>query len=83
MAREQRLVCVWGQRVGFDAPLLRVPPPGEDLPLPKPCSTQEVGAVCEQGLLRAHHVFHPGRQGLRFSSPKPPLWGFLHEGGGE
>lgn len=39
----------------------------------------EVGAlVGKQGLLRVQHVFHPGRQGLRFSSPKSPLWGFLH-----
>ena len=39
----------------------------------------EVGApVRKQGLLGVEHVFHPGRQGFRFSSPKPPLRGFLH-----
>lgn len=69
--------------MGSDAPLLWVAPPGEALPPWKARSTWEVGAVCEQGLLWAQHVFHPGTQGLGFSSPKPPLWGFLHEGGGE
>lgn len=69
--------------MGFDASLLWVAPPGEDLPPRKARSTWAVGAVCKQGLLRVQHVFHPGRQGLRLPFPKSPLWGFLHEGGGE
>jgi len=39
----------------------------------------EVGALTgARGLPSAQHVFHPGGHGLGFSSPKSPLWGFLH-----
>lgn len=78
---ETGLRLVWGEDGGWDLVLLcsglqhleRI------FLLGRRAAAREVGVlVREQGLLGVQHVFHPGRQGLRFSSPKSPLRGFLH-----